>query len=310
MASDINLLRASLGYQKISLLGYSYGSQHGLAMLKYFGEHIEKAVLMSVESLGHTIKLPSQIQNTLEKLANLVSTDSELAQQIPDFLGLVNTVLNRLKNKPVKFEIPDPDNGGKVALTLGKFDLQLATASCLATTPLLQALPARYYAMNQGNFTWLAEWCLEFRRRRSMRLMGLAVDCASGASTERLARIEQEAKQTLLGGYIIEIPKYELCDILGDIDLGEKFREKVESEVPVLLIGGNLDARTPISNATEALRGLVNGQLLVIEGVGHDLYAGGPDVVEKIFQSITRFLKGEQLSTTLITAPFKFDSIV
>jgi pimeloyl-ACP methyl ester carboxylesterase len=310
MASDIDLLRQALDYNKISLFGYSFGSQHGIAMLKYYSEHIEKAVLMSVESLDQTIKLPSQIQNTLQKLSDLISTDLELTRRIPDFLELVRTVLNRLEQEPVTVEVPDPDTGEKVVITLGKFDLQLATANCLATTHLLRALPARYYAMSKGNFTWLAERALKFRRHRNVNMMNLAVDCANGASTERLARIEHEAKQTLLGGYVIEMAKYELCDILGDIDLGDSYRNNVKSEVPVLLIGGNLDARTTINNINEAINGgLVNGQLLVVEGVAHDFYAGGPYVVEKIFQAISRFLKGEPQSTTVIKAPFKFDPL-
>jgi pimeloyl-ACP methyl ester carboxylesterase len=312
MASDIDLLRQALGYDKISLLGYSFGSSHGQAMLKYYGEHIEKAVLISIVNPEQTSKNPrskfsSLIQNNLEKLANLVRGDQELSRRIPDLLDLIGTVLKRLEKRPVTVEIPDPDTGEKVIVTLGKFDLQAATRNLISDTHFLQALPAHYYTMSQGNFNWLAEWALKFRRRRNLRMVVSTVACIKRASTERFVSIEQEAKQTLLGNKT-QFPIYELCDILGDIDLKDRFRDKVESEVPVLLIGGNLDAHTPISNATEVLKGLVNGQLLVIEGVAHDIYSGGPEVIQKIFQAISKFLKGEPQSTTVIKAPFKFDS--
>ena len=59
MATDINTLREALGYEKINLIGGSFGSHHGLAVLRYFGEHIDRAVLSAVEGPDHTIKLPS-----------------------------------------------------------------------------------------------------------------------------------------------------------------------------------------------------------------------------------------------------------
>ena len=76
-----------------------------------------------------------------------------------------------------------------------------------------------------------------------------------------------------------------------------------------MLVSGSLDARTPISNAQEVLRGLVKGQHLILEGVSHD-FALGDEQNQKCLETVIQFLKGGSISITEITEPFKFDPII
>ena len=308
MAADINAIRQALGYDKINLFGGSFGSHHGLAVLRYYGEHIERAVLSGVEGPNHTIKLPSTVQHHLEKLASMVKVDSQLSRDIPDFLKLIETVLKRLEQEPVTVEVKDSKTGQLVAVTVGVLDLQAATTDGLGNVPFLQALPARYHAMTQGDFSWLAECALESRRNRRGRLMPVLVDCASGATAERRTIIEREATQTLMGG-IINGALFDYCDVLGAIDLSDEFREDLYSEIPTLLVSGTLDARTPVSNAEEVLKGLVNGQHLILENISHSHGDLGEEQTQQFLHAVTQFLKGNPLPTTRIVNPFQFDPI-
>lgn len=308
MAADIDAIRQALGYDKISLFGGSFGSHHGLAVLRYHEEHIERAVLSSIEGPNHTIKLPSNIQRHLEQLASMVKADPQLSRDIPDFLKLIETVLERLEQKPVTVEVEDRETGRTVAVTVGALDLQAATAGGMRSVPFFQALPARYYAMAQGNFSWLAELALERRRNRRGGLMPALVDCASGAMAERHAQIEREADQTLLGG-IINGALFDYCDDLGGINLNDEFRADLYSEVPTLLISGTLDVRTPVSNTEEVLNGLVNGQHLILENISHSHGDLGDEQMQQFLHAITQFLQGKPLSTTRIVNPFQFDPI-
>ena len=309
MAADIDDLRQALGYDKIILFGGSFGSHHGLAVLRYYDDHIERAVLSGVEGPNHTLKLPSTVQRHLEKLASMVKADSRLSRHIPDFLNLIETVLERLEREPVTVEVEDPETGKLVRVTVGALDLQAATTDGMGNVPFLQALPARYHAMAQGNFSWLAERALESRRNRRGRLMPALVDCVSGATAERRTTIEREAGQTLLGG-IINGPLFDLCDALGGVDLGDEFRGDLYSEVPTLLVSGSLDARTPVTNAEEILRGLVTGQHLILENVSHSHGDLGEEQMQQLLHAITQFLKGKPLPTTRIVNRFQFDPIV
>lgn len=307
MAADIDALRRALGYEQINLLGGSFGSHHGIAVLRDFEKTVNRAILSAVEGPDHTIKLPGTIQRYLEKLDKMVAADPDLSAQMPSFIGTMAKVLEDLENAPATVMVANPDTGEEAAVTVGKLDLQLITAAGLGRTDFLRALPKRYFAMSQGDFSWLGKAALDYRTDRGGDLMGTLVDCASGVSADRRARIEREAGETLLGNAIDGV-QFELCDVVGSRDLGPQFRGDLETDVPVLLMSGGLDARTPASNAEEVQTGLANGQHLIIDGVSHDFDMGDAKRLEYIAAQV-RFLSGAPIETTGIIVPFVFDRI-
>lgn len=137
--------------------------------------------------------------------------------------------------------------------------------------------------------------------------MGTLVDCASGATRERRALIKKEAVETLLGDAINDV-QFERCEVLGQTDLGDVFRADLQSDIPVLLVSGSLDARTPVSNAEAVLKGLSQGQHLILEGVSHD-FELGDDLFWQYIQIITQFLLNEPMTATEIDVPFLFDPL-
>ncbi len=304
MSADIDDLRLALGYEQISLLGGSFGSHHGLAMLRYYGQFIERALLWSVEGPNHTFKLPSNIQKHLAKLGILLKRDPSLNKHIPDLLDLIAMILDRLERRPVIVETAHPHTKESVNIQLGKYDLQLITANGMGKTPFLRELPVRFLAMAQGDYIWLAQQVLRERVKPDGNIMVEATDCASGATAERMRQIAIEAPTTLLGNAINEsFPA--LCNVLGSYDLGDDFRGRLVSDVPTMLVGGSLDVRTPISNAEELLPDLSNSELLTIEGVSHDLAIRG-DHIEELARSRNRFFRGEPLISRRLQSNFAF----
>jgi pimeloyl-ACP methyl ester carboxylesterase len=181
--------------------------------------------------------------------------------------------------------------------------LQLLTASNIGTT-VTRDFPLIYYAASKGNYSYVAQVWLSESRREIGSAMSLMMDCASGASAERIKRIEREAKESLLGNHANQVFP-DVCEVLGGVDLGPDFRAPVKSDVPVLFISGTLDARTPVSNAEEYRAGFQNSHHLIIDGAVHSdpLFLSSP----KIKDVMLEFMKGQPLSTTSIKlAPFKF----
>ncbi len=154
-------------------------------------------------------------------------------------------------------------------MVLGKYDLQLLTSNAVGRVPGIRMIPALYEAASSGDFRAPASEILNFRRGPVDSLMSFVMDCASGASDERLARIRTEASQCLLGD-AANFPLMDVCSGLGPVDLGPEFRSRLQSEVPVLFISGTLDARTPPENAEEMRAQLPNSAHLILENAGHD----------------------------------------
>jgi len=302
-ADDVDALRQALGAEKINLYGASYGSHLALATIKRHAAHIARAVVALVEGPDHTIKLPSAIQAHLERLHRLVAADLTLNQAIPDFLGLMRHVLDRLDQDPVAVDIEDDETGETVRVVAGGFDLRLVTAQGIGDRGFISALPARYDAMAHGDFTWLAEEVLAMRRGWLGNAMAYLMDCASGVSPERAARVREGVTGTLLGD-LIDFPFPDVCAAWGAPDLGPEFRAPVHADVPTLFISGTLDGRTPVSNAEEVRAGFVLSPHLIVEGGTHSTaeLATAPGVQD----AMIAFLKGQPLPMDRASIPFVF----
>jgi pimeloyl-ACP methyl ester carboxylesterase len=299
-ADDLDALRKALGAEKISLWAISYGTHLALTTIRRHEKNIHRAILAGIEGPAHTIKLPGAVQQHLINIDKLVKADQNLSKQIPDFLGLMKTVLDRVEREPVTVEVIHPATQQKVKVTINKFALQYLTANLFGGGE--GQAPRNYYLLSKGDFSWAAQmWLRSIGSRPGIgSAMSFMMDCFSGISPERRRRIASEAQEALLGE-IMDFPFPDVCDAWGNPDLGEDFRRPVRSTVHALFISGTLDVRTPVSNAEEVRQGFRNSQHLIIEGAMHSdpLFLSSP----KIKDVMLEFMKGESLSTTRIVLP-------
>lgn len=306
-ADDLEDLRKALGVPKISLWGISYGTHLALTTIRRHPRSISRAVLAGIEGPDHTYKLPSSIQAHLEDLAAVIKADPQVGKDIPDFLGLMKSVFDRLDAQPEIVEITDQRTKQKFKVIINKFVVQSYVANNIGST-VTAYFPALFYRASKGDFSDLAQVWVNTARGSVGSGMSYMMDCASGQTTERRERIAQEAKKTLLED-LSNFPFPDVCEAWKAPDLGDEFRSPVKSDVPVLFISGTLDARTPVRNAEEYRKGFTNSTHMIIEGAVHSdpLFLSSP----KIMDGMLEFLKEQPVTTTRITvAPMKFVPLV
>ena len=306
-ADDLEDLRKVLGVNQISLWSISYGTHLAFATIRRHPKSIHRAILAGIEGPDHTYKLPSNIQKHLEDLAALIKADPEIGKDIPDFLGLMKSVFDRLEAQPASVEIVDPRTNQKVKVIVSKFVMQFIVANNIGTT-VTANFPALFYRASKGDFTNPAQVWLNQTRGQFGSAMSFMMDCASGQTAARRERIAMEAKGTLLED-LSNFPFPDICQEWNAPDLGDEFRSPVRSDVPVLFISGTLDARTPVSNAEEYLTGFKNGTHMIIEGAVHSdpLFLSSP----KIKDGMMEFLRGQPVTVTKISiGPLKFSPLI
>src|SRR5262245_30862736 len=154
-ADDLDALRKALGSEKISLWAISYGTHLALATIRRHEKRIHRAILAGIEGPAHTIKLPSNIQRHLINLDQLVKSDPILNKDMPDFLGLIKMVMDRVEREPVTVEVTDPATQQKVKITINKFMLQYLTTNFFGGGESF--LPRNYYLLSKGDYTWVAQ---------------------------------------------------------------------------------------------------------------------------------------------------------
>jgi pimeloyl-ACP methyl ester carboxylesterase len=298
-ADDVDDLRKALGVEKIRLLGFSYGTHLGLAVLRRHGAFIDRAILVGVEGFDQTRKLPSAYDTHIAKLSVLVARDPTVGEALPDFAARLRAVLARLAEQPVTARIRRPEEHAEVSVPVGRDGLILLLAWDLGDTSDLVVFPRLIHELERGEAATLS-WFVEKRYRQLAALPTLlfTMDPASGCSEDRAARIAREASWAVLGdGMNLELPQVEA--LFGTPTLGEGFRRPFVCTVPTLFLSGTLDANTPPYQAEEQRWGFADSVHLVQQNGGHEDWLRNPAVPAVL----RAFLAGEDVAGHRVDLP-------
>jgi len=298
-ADDVDDLRAALGAEKMSLLGFSYGTHLGLAILRRHGERVENAVLVGVEGPDQTRKLPSDVDTQFRKIARLAARDPRIAAQVPDFMALLERVLAKLEREPMPVTLKDPRTGKELVVPVGKFGLQLILLYDYGDSSDIPVFPRLLWSIDRGDPSVLA-WFVRKRyfQMGALSAMTFAVDAASGASPERWARIARETPLYPMGN-VANFPFPEVGEVVGARDLGEGFRGPLVSDVRTLFVSGTLDGNCPTYQAEQLRWAFTDATHLSVENAGHE--AAFFD--ERVHEILRRFLAGEDVRGERVVQP-------
>ncbi|HJU66234.1 MAG TPA: alpha/beta hydrolase, partial [Gemmatimonadaceae bacterium] len=119
-ADDLEALRKAIGVEKISLWSISYGTTLAMATMRRHPSSLERVILAGPEPLDAALKMPLTTEQQLVRIDTAVKADAQARALVPDFLGLVRTVLARLEREPARVEVTDPRTKERVALGIGK----------------------------------------------------------------------------------------------------------------------------------------------------------------------------------------------
>lgn len=291
-ADDVDDVRRALGYERITLWGRSYGSHLALATLRRHPGTVERLLLVGPEGPNHTFKLPEQVDVVLRRLAAKAG--------LPELPDQMRQVLARLAHKPALVVVRHPLTGQPVPVGIGAFDVQWLTADALGDPRFVATLPAAYREMAAGDFQRIGPLVLMRRTRLGVEsAMKHMMDLSSGATAARRTQIERESRTALLGN-AINFPGMYLSEAWSASDLGDAFREPVRSDVPALILVGDLDPRTPVENGREIAATLPNAKVVVVENATHRFDVFGSAAIRAV---LARFLQEGRVDEERVTLP-------
>ena len=277
-ADDVADLRRALGVPRVHLLGFSYGRTWRWPCCGAIPTRWPRGIVLAgVEGPDHTLKLPSTYDAQLARLAAREPASS------PDLVQVTRRLIARLQATPVTVSMPPAGDRPARSLTIGADGLRYLLRRDIGDTNDTEALVRMIRQAAAGDYELLGRFAA--RRfdevSRGGNLMGMAMDCASGASPERLARIRREEPGSLLG-VMTNWPFPDVCAHIGVMALPMSYRTPIVSKAPTLLISGTLDSNTPPYQAEEVRWGLPDATHLVVDGVGHESTLPRPEVQRAI----------------------------
>ncbi|MEM1449926.1 MAG: alpha/beta fold hydrolase [Planctomycetota bacterium] len=290
-AADVDALREALGYERISLLGGSYGSHLALAVMKRHPQRLHRVVLHGVEGLDHTWDDPAGRLRALERIAADVESSERYRGSIPEggLLAALRSAIEELEREPV---VARTRRGVDVVVDAQLLRMVAGFQAGRKSRP--DVWPRMILEAAEGDWSTVAEGALALRRMRLDRPMHYMMDCASGISPARRARYASDPARALLGDVNME---YEhVCPAWDAPDLGDAFRAAPRCDVPTLVIHGTWDTKTPIENAGEVVEALPDATFVEVIRGGHgalyDLYRQWPEGRA----AVLRFLAGEDVA--------------
>jgi pimeloyl-ACP methyl ester carboxylesterase len=300
---DLDEVRGALGYESINLWGISYGTRAALVFMRDHGAHVRSAVLDGVAPYANP--LPAYFardgQRALDLLFRHCAEDPACARAYPDLAARFGAFVGRLREHPVSVSVPDPLSGVPSAVTVRHLDFVSGLRGVLYSADSTSLVPLVIDRAIHGDFApflaQLTEFQREYDRSMSVGLM-FSVLCAEDAPFIGDGEIERLAQGTFLGpGTAQEILR--VCAFWPHGTLPAAYREPVRSDVPTLLLSGELDPVTPPHWAEEVKAGLVHSRHVILPGVGHGSTWQGcvPDLVERFVQQ-----PGGELDTQCVQA--------
>lgn len=295
-AADIEDLRRALGARKVSLWGISYGTHLAFEVMRRFPRSVDRVALASAEGMSQTVKLPAHIDAVFGRIAGFL--DASAAP--PPFHGLterMRRVHAKFDAAPQRFEFAGPD-GAPIVMHADSFPIRMLAAFVAKNPDGIARLAGAYAALEGGDTRPIAPLLYDYFYRRPLTMSGMPelMDVASGITDARLALVRDQARSALAGS-ATNFPMPQLHGVLPGLDLGDAFRREVRSDLPVLLLSGDLDVRTPLEEQAVAVAGLRRLHQVIVRNGGHDLFEADPAIATML----RRFFAGESVAEASFT---------
>ena len=294
-AEDLELVRQSLGFDRVALFGTSYGTKLALAYALAYPTHVERLLLDSVVPLALPDPLSANVLRMIPTALSDFCAGATCTAATPNFSGDVVALANELAARPLAGSVAGP-NGSKRAETLDGADLLSLVVAADLNPGLAAELPAAVHAARRGNPQPLLR-TLELDQLGSSGRQANDVSAAVYAATlchdgpfPWVPSSPLANRSELLQAAIDALPSGSLgpfghwATLLGDAWLcvawpsvagGAALGAGPLPDVPMLALSGGFDMRTPTVDAASVVAQFPQGHLLVVPGIGHGVLESG-----------------------------------
>ncbi|MBT8081639.1 MAG: alpha/beta hydrolase [Gammaproteobacteria bacterium] len=272
--TDLEAVRAALGYTALNLYGVSYGSRVAQHFARRYPEVTRSVIIDGVVppqiSLGPEIATMSQkaVDNILARCAQ----DEACAAAFPDIDATFARVVAELREAPVEVTAPHPNTGRMEAVRFGIGQFAGAVRLLVYNANTIALLPLLVHEAGQGNFGPLAsQFMLTAIAMRDALAIGMhnSVMCTEDVPFIDRASVDRESiEASYMGAFQLETLEA-MCEIWPSGPLDPEFKVPVDSDIPFLLLSGDADPITPPRYAEMAAVDLRTATHLIGKQQGH-----------------------------------------
>lgn len=274
---DLDLVREALGHERINLWGGSYGTRAALVYARRHPDRVRTMILDGCAPPG--MKLPLYMARDSERALDLTLTacedNAECAGAFPGLRDRLTALEARLDQAPQEVRLVHPRTGKVENLLIHKENLGGLITSSLYLPEIASLLPLGILRAADGDFQVLATMMATLSSDSGISIgMHLSVICA-----EDLPWVSPEEEQAQVRDYPLAatlLDRYrKSCGIWPRGKIEPSYLEPVTSDIPTLILSGELDPVTPPSWGELVHGSLARSRHLIAPRTGHGASSRG-----------------------------------
>lgn len=285
--TDLDDIRAALGYESINIYGASYGTRAALTYLRMFPQHIRTVTLDAVVDPGFVMFMDAALdgQSALDQFFTRCEGDEACKATFPNLRNEFNGLLSRLDQSSPEIIIPHPLTNKPLDLTVTRRLLTTMVFNTLYVPELVATLPLSIHEAyaNENYIPLISQAFLVDAGLYDG--MFYAVTCTEDAPLISASHAARRSEQSVFGDRTVDFAT--VCASWEKGSVSPEFREPVTSNAPVLILSGGADPITPPWHAGKVADNLTNELHLVFPGMGHGNLANlcSADIFEKFIDT-------------------------
>jgi pimeloyl-ACP methyl ester carboxylesterase len=268
---DLDEVRAALGYNKIDLVGLSYGTIASQVYMRQHPEHVRSAFLVGVvtPNMKQPLLFPRSAQHAMDLLFADCSADETCHSAFPRLQEEFGAVLSRFNNGPPTVEMIDPVSKKRVQVKLSRSRFVEGIRLAMYSTDSQQFVPKIIHQAYENDYVPFEVAAVHLSPGAEVsRGVYFTITCSEGVPFITAKELVDETQNTYVGPERVE-RHITACKDWPKGNIPPSYIELVKSDLPVLMISGEVDGSSPTWFGENALKLLPNGRQLKIRYLGH-----------------------------------------
>ncbi len=266
---DLEEVRAALGYERINLVGGSYGTRLAMEYVRRYEPRVRTVILDG--AVAPSTRIPEDFGRLAERALDLLleecAAHSECARAFPEIQHKTRAVFERLKAAPARAAIAHPSSGRAAEIALTREHVAEAIRYMTYSAADAARVPLYLDRAYHGDYAPIASFLLRWRASGMFDGLYLSITC-----TEDVPFVSADAEgrdaRTYLGSYRVREQRA-ACAEWRRGDPPAWLGKPVVAKLPVLLISGLLDPVTAPAEAATIASTLPGARHITIPFGGH-----------------------------------------
>ncbi|MCC7124420.1 MAG: alpha/beta hydrolase [Acidobacteria bacterium] len=304
--NDLDDVRAYLGYERINLYGGSYGTRAALVYMRQHGARVRTAVLDGVAPTNMRLPLffARDAQRALDRMIADCAADAECNSRFPNLGDRIRQLFARLDAAPVQARLVHPRTGVSGEVRVNAMFLANVVMGALYAPLTASVLPALLARAEQDDFQGLLALATTGGGAVEDNMsvgMQLSVICAEDAPRILPGDHDRESAGTVFGRHLLGAGALlRACEFWPHGTVPADYYEPLVSDIPTLVLSGDVDPVTPPSWGDAVVATLSRGRHIVAPSTGHGVVGTGCG--QRVMQAFIESGTAEGLETRCVDA--------